>query len=289
MGSLGKFAYQKINQLEASLASLNTYTKVVNNTRTTYLSNMETETLNAQKTVVLIHGFSADKYVWNRFAKHLSSNFKLIIPDLLGHGDTPYSCSGDYSVPTQVEHLLALLDLLGVEEFAVVGSSMGGMMCAQLLKVCPDRIISAVLIDPAGAASDHAKEVIASGVNPFVHKNFESFMNFYDLSMQKPPYIPNFILKHIASIYIAKQTQYQHMFFDFFNIAEFFTDKDTIIGNNSLLIWGQEDKLLPLSDMKVWQTVLQAETITYKGVGHLPILEIPQTCAYDVKQFLLST
>ena len=39
------------------------------------------------QTVVLLHGYSADRQVWPRFARHLLDRYQVVIPDLAGHGD----------------------------------------------------------------------------------------------------------------------------------------------------------------------------------------------------------
>ena len=40
--------------------------------------------------ILMLHGFSADKDVWARFARHFTANHQVIIPDLAGHGETGY-------------------------------------------------------------------------------------------------------------------------------------------------------------------------------------------------------
>jgi abhydrolase domain-containing protein 6 len=76
---------------------------------------------NTDKHVLLIlHGFSAEKYVWSRFAKRFSSQYHLLIPDLKSHGQIAYDPSYDYSVLSQSQMLLLLLEQLNIKRFSIV-------------------------------------------------------------------------------------------------------------------------------------------------------------------------
>lgn len=109
--------------------------------------------VNAQEAIVLLHGYSADKQVWPRFARHLLKNYRVIIPDLAGHGDTGFESSWDYSAPAQAARIAALIDRLGIRKIHIVGNSMGGFIAAHFALGYPERTHSVALIDPAGVKS----------------------------------------------------------------------------------------------------------------------------------------
>jgi len=291
MFNISQYFLDTTNAFEARLAKLSSKKRLIKGTMTCFNTNTTTEQIdvsgsNAKPIMVLLHGFSSDKYIWNRIAKHLTNDYQLIIPNLLGHGDTPYDPSQSYSVPNQCEHLICLLDELGVNSFIVVGNSMGGMMAAYLLKTHLSRIQAAVLLDPAGAKTEFAISMSQKGFNPFIHPNLDSFKQFFAMTMHSPPFIPNMILNHVGNTYIAKQAQYKHMFSDFFNIDDFFEMNDYIHTDKALLIWGKEDCLLPVSDHVCWESVLVTKALIYDGVGHMPMVEDVTHCAQDIKTFL---
>lgn len=283
MSSVSGKIYKFVNRLEAKLAGLKHGCVEINQVPTSYL--ISKKPIEAP-TLILLHGFSADKYIWNRFAKHISEDFNLLIPDMLGHGDTPFNKNNNYSVPNQVKHILALADSLGIKTFIPVGNSMGGMMVAQMMKVAAARIDQAVLIDPAGAKSEFANYMHQSKHNPFVHNSKSDFFEFYRTSMFRPPFIPKFILNHVAQTYIHRQPELAQMFGDFFNINDFFTDKISFDSASTFLIWGEKDELLPLADAKLWENILSTTTTVYKNVGHMPMVEAPKKCALDIKRFI---
>ncbi|WP_247670788.1 alpha/beta hydrolase [Alteromonas sp. MMG017] len=282
---LSRLIFDFVNFTEAKLAKLQCDSRSIDGLEVFYHSN--TKHFSTDKPVlVLLHGFSADKYVWNRFAKRFSSQYHLVIPDLKGHGQTAYRASDDYSVPSQCKMLLALLEQLNIKRFSIVGNSMGGMMAAKLFDEMPKRIEKAVLIDPAGAKSLFAQNMIDSQQNPFDHEVEQDFFNFYDLIMTKPPFVPRFILRALAWEYISKRAQYTHMFNQFFNLRDFYPRDYRFDYPESMLIWGLNDKLLPVDDFTHWKMILNSNTLIYEDLGHMPMVEDVRRVSKDILSFL---
>ena len=76
--------------------------------------------------VLLVHGITSDGGMWAGNVHALSKDYDLIVPDLIGHGRSTNSWSGN-SVDAQVAHLALILDSLGVRGAVyVVGNSYGG-------------------------------------------------------------------------------------------------------------------------------------------------------------------
>lgn len=95
--------------------------------------------------VLLLHAGVADRRMWEPIAPALSHAYRVIRPDLRGFGDSPLPPE-PYA---DADDVAALLDLLGVAEAAVVGSSYGGRVAMELAMLHPDRVSSLVLLCPA--------------------------------------------------------------------------------------------------------------------------------------------
>jgi len=279
--------YSAGNRLEAKMAGLKHYSTWNQNfdLQIHYLSNV-VEFDKTKPVIVLLHGFSADKYIWNRISKKLSKKYQLFIPDLLGHGDVVYRSTDKYSANEQVLFLMDMLDKLHIQNFHLIGNSMGGLMTAIMLESCPQRIRKSVLIDPAGIRTDYSLEMAKTKHNPFKHNNEADFFYFYDLVMAKPPYLPKFILRAVAAKYIGKREQYAHMFRDFFNPNDFFDLTHKIDTSEVMLVWGANDKLLPVADHLVWQDMLDTTTVIYEDLGHMPMVEDVGRVSRDIMLFL---
>lgn len=96
--------------------------------------------------VLLVHGVGVTSEIWLRNLDALAGKFKVCAPDTLSSGLTG---AGDYREgaihPHVTRHLLGLADHLGFQEFAVVGSSLGGLFAALLYFEAPDRVTRLVL------------------------------------------------------------------------------------------------------------------------------------------------
>jgi pimeloyl-ACP methyl ester carboxylesterase len=79
----------------------------------------------AGEVLLLVHGLGGSSASWAEVLPKLSGNYRVIAPDLLGHGqsDKPHS---DYSPAMFASLLRDLLDALGIDKVTVVGHSLGG-------------------------------------------------------------------------------------------------------------------------------------------------------------------
>ena len=96
--------------------------------------------------VVLLHAGVADLRMWNAQVDALVSRRTVVRCDLPGYGGTPVEPGAD---GCDAEDVLALLDELGVEGFALVGASYGGYVALQVASAVPDRVERLVLLDAA--------------------------------------------------------------------------------------------------------------------------------------------
>jgi abhydrolase domain-containing protein 6 len=239
--------------------------------------------------ILMIHGFSADKDVWARFARHFSSQYQVIIPDLPGHGETGFQPQWSYSIEAQTRRMAALLDQLQIKQAHVIGNSMGGFITAQFAVSYPDRMLSAGLVDPAGLPSEKPSEMrvmLSKGQNPFVFDSREGFYRFYPMTMASPPYMPGFVLDAMADRYIERREELTQIFRD----SHKTTDLPARIHEVKLptfLLWGREDRLIDVSSVPVWQQGLpKAQVQIWDGIGHMPMVEAPARTAQAYQHFL---
>lgn len=106
--------------------------------------------------LVLLHGGLEHAHAWDHLAPALARKWRVIAPDLRGHGDSDWSPGGDYAVLDYASDLAALLDTLGIVRAALVGHSLGGAVAAAFAALYPERIERLCLIEglrPAGQRS----------------------------------------------------------------------------------------------------------------------------------------
>lgn len=97
--------------------------------------------------VLLGHGYLWDWRMWQPQIEAFQRRYRLIIPEMWGHGRSgaiPENTQNHADIAAQ---MLALMDKLEIERFAVVGSSMGGMWGAHLAALAPKRVYGLALLN----------------------------------------------------------------------------------------------------------------------------------------------
>jgi pimeloyl-ACP methyl ester carboxylesterase len=103
--------------------------------------------------LLLIHGMAGSSHTWRNVIPALSKRYRVIAPDLLGHGESAKPRS-DYSLGAFAVLLRDLLDELGISRCTVVGQSLGGGVAMQFVYQHPDYCERLVLISSGGLGPD---------------------------------------------------------------------------------------------------------------------------------------
>ena len=101
--------------------------------------------------ILLIHGFGpTGSNVILPLANDLAATRSVIVPDMLGFGysEKVAEPGAHFTVEGRVAALLGLLEALGVDEFDVVGHSYGGSVTGRLALTAPDRVRRMVFVGP---------------------------------------------------------------------------------------------------------------------------------------------
>ena len=108
--------------------------------------------------VVLLHGFPLDKSMWEAQVQALCGEFRVIAPDLRGHGESQVT-PGPYTMELLADDLTGFLDALDIPQVVLGGFSMGGYVAFAFYRKNPDRVSSLMLLDTRPQPdSDDAKK-----------------------------------------------------------------------------------------------------------------------------------
>jgi esterase len=97
--------------------------------------------------VVCVHGYTSSAEAFNAPARHLQDRFHIIAPDVRGHGESAWSPTVAYQYADQIGDLAALVGELQLARFALIGTSMGGIIAMGFAARYPDRLRALVIND----------------------------------------------------------------------------------------------------------------------------------------------
>jgi len=238
--------------------------------------------------LVLVHGFGADKDNFTRIARFLVPHYRVIVPDLVGFGESSHRADVDYHYAAQAERLHAFVQALGLARIDLGGNSMGGGIAMSYAAQHPQEVASLWLIDAAGIAEappgELAKIILGTGKNPLLITKESDFPAFIRFVMSDPPYIPGSVMDVLARARIANQDLERQVF------AQIATDSvsDAVRGlkTPTLIVWGDEDRALSPGTVPILKTLLpNAQAVVMPHVGHAPMIERPQQTAEDYLRF----
>ena len=93
----------------------------------------------AGESFVLLHRFGGCSQLWLPLTDRLAEHFRLIVPDLRGHGRSA-NPAGTFTHRQSAADIFALLDQLGVTRFKAMGTSSGGMTLLHKATRQPSRV-----------------------------------------------------------------------------------------------------------------------------------------------------
>lgn len=102
--------------------------------------------------LLLIHGFPLDHTMWTHQVEALKDDYRLITPDLRGHGQSQ-APRGPYRMDHMADDLRALVQALGVSKVVLLGLSMGGYIALAFWRIYP-RLVRALVLTDTRAAAD---------------------------------------------------------------------------------------------------------------------------------------
>lgn len=251
--------------------------------------------INGQGTpLVLIHGTGASLHTWEGWTDILSKDFQIISLDMPAFGLTGPSIDRDYSLEKYARFLDEFLGKIGVDTFHLAGNSLGGAISWKYASMFPEKVKKMILIDAAGYPFDKKLPLaFRLAKNDIMGKILLKITpkSLFWKSIREVYYNDDLVTEELIDRYYELYLREGN--------RQAFVDRVRAIESNdvspiktiktpTLIMWGADDEWIPVTLVNKFKNdLINAESIVYKQVGHVPMEEIPEATAEDARTFLL--
>jgi len=154
---------------------------------------LETRDEGTGRPLLLLHGVGGDHTLWNSVAPSLAGSFRLLMPDLRGHGRTPAPPGSRFTFDELLDDVYGVLDARGVPAAHWVGFSGGAMLALRAALDRPERCRSLVLISGAAYTDAHTRAMTDRLSATYAKDGPDA----YALRLLKDLYYPDWIEAHL--------------------------------------------------------------------------------------------
>jgi pimeloyl-ACP methyl ester carboxylesterase len=248
--------------------------------------------------LMLLHGSNADLHTWEPWAKSLSSTFRVVRFDQIGHGLTGPNPAGSHRLDDMVATTEKVRAKLGISRMALAGNSMGGAVAAKYAMVHPEHLYALVLVDAGGAPQPPDRKGRGNigftlAATPGVGWLMESITPRSIVARSLSESVSNQAVVTDAAIdrywellrYPGNRAATAERFA---TPRKGFTEQDlAAIKTRTLILWGEEDRLISVEGARWFNKgIAGSELKTYPAIGHLPQEEAAEQSALDVSLFI---
>ncbi|KAM9362452.1 monoacylglycerol lipase abhd6-A-like [Symphorus nematophorus] len=255
----------------------------------------------ATPSLLLLHGFSANKDMWLPLIKYLPKSQHVVCVDMPGHEGTSRTGPEDYSIQGQVHRIHQFVQSIGLDKrpFHLAGGSMGGNVTGVYAAFYPSDLSGATLICPAGLVYPTDSEFISrlremeksqqDDSNPLIPSTPQELENMLKLCCFSPPKIPRQLLRGLLNNRIPNNGFYKEVFMEIVGekCRHSLQENLHLITTAVQVIWGKEDQVVDVSGAAVLQAALpNCQVEVLENCGHSVVLERPRKSANLIMNFL---
>ncbi len=251
------------------------------------------------KPLILIHGYGAGMWVWEKQIDVLSQSYRVYALDLIGHGysDKPRI---PYTPETYIYFLRDFMDAVGIEKAILIGNSMGGGIAWAMAALFPERVEKLVLINCT--PPDVLDQVRNESFRALVAIKDIPLLPYLVMACRSKKSVRWILLECVSDIKLITpeivNRQYQLsrikgttwvLYSTFKNAKHAPKLKDYLarIDQPTLLLWGGRDLIFPPSLGETLQQAIRGSKFRMvEKSGHIPMWETPEAANEAILSFL---
>lgn len=250
----------------------------------------------AKHTIVLIHGFLSSTFSFRRLIPLLVNDFHVLSIDFPPFGKSGKCSRFTYSYKNISSTINELLLDLGLKNTILVGHSMGGQIGLHMVHLNPSLFDKIILICSSAYLKKSKILLKLSSYIPFfyLYVKFWLIRSGVRKNLEAVVYDPSIIDDEMMYGYLHPFIQDDEIFKA---LTRMIRDREgdlpskiiQTIDRPCLLIWGDHDRIVPLSvGERLHRELPNSKLIVLKNTGHLVPEEKPEDTYYYIKNFVLS-
>jgi pimeloyl-ACP methyl ester carboxylesterase len=247
--------------------------------------------------IVMIHGFSASLHAWEPWVARLGDTYRIITLDLPGHGLTRAPSTYVTSLARYADVTDTLAQRLGLGRYVVVGNSMGGGAAWELALRHPGHVRGLVLVDSVGWPMPRRNEgsplifkILSNPVGRMLLKNLDT-RNLAEKGLRSAYVDQSLVTPALVDRYVdlSRAPGHRAILLNGEQGPPITADTFAAIKTPTLVMHGEADTVIPVDAGRgLAGAIPGAQLILYPGVGHVPMEQIPDRSAADLRTFLRS-
>ena len=245
--------------------------------------------------IVLLHANYANSFMWEPWAAALKDRYRVIRFDMTAHGLTGPDPSGDYTLERSVQIFSGLVEKLGLQQFSIGGTSLGGTVAMHYTVANPDRVQRLILLSPGSLEKDVRGRTTPREVPKVVDIFGYVTPRWFASGLLKSGYgdktkVTDAVVDEWYEMWMREGNRRAMLA----NLRQYVSGdvegKIRAVRVPVLLLWGEKNPRVPLPLAYEFQKLLvnapSVKLEVLKGVGHMAVQEAPEETARIVRAYL---
>jgi len=248
-----------------------------------------TEGNNESKTILFVHGFPYDHFMWVEQVKEFSKNFFCVSYDIRGLGDSPVG-DGQFTMEMFVDDLEKIIDELKLDRPILCGLSMGGYISLRAMERMQDKFSGLILCDTKSEADDNqGKLKRAAAIKQINSGNYNELIETFVRNCFGDKYVEEDNSNYNEVVERSKKNNSLGVKGCLLAMAGRTDTTESLSKINlpTLVVCGSEDKLSPPNVMKpMTEKIPNCKFVLVEAAGHMTPIENPKQVNSAIKEFL---
>lgn len=249
----------------------------------------------AKTTIICLHGFLSSCFCFRHLIHVLKQNYQIVTIDIPPFGKSGKSINFEYSYRNIARTLLKLLDVLEIETGTIMGHSMGGQIALYMINEQQHRFDKAILLASSGYLQRARRFAIFLSYLPIAHMLVKQHLirtGGIQGNLEQVVHDKTLITEEMKAGYLEPFLKDEAIFRA---LAKMLRDREGDLPGEILrtitipcyLIWGENDRIVPLSvGKRLADDLPNARLFIFKETGHLLPEEKPEEISSLIKKIV---